>query len=238
MPQVLTTNAIIICPHGGLGTSVPTVPKWSVNSGVVLLENDAGTLACPFLIYPCLGYQLRSMGLNATRIDNRRVILVTDFNLSLTGLPLTMTELHTTIDNSTPAPIPAGQPAPPLSAALLDIVPPVVTAAPPTLAFNTVTMQPPTLAATFTLVSAHPMQWLLTLINEPLRSHADMTSGLPPGLTVAPAGGSWNSSPLVVTMTMTAVFMAGLTPGLHHFYMTGVSQRGLSGYAEVVLTVS
>ena len=23
MPQVLTTNAVIVCPHGGLGTSLP-----------------------------------------------------------------------------------------------------------------------------------------------------------------------------------------------------------------------
>ena len=47
MPQVLTTNAVIVCPHGGLGTSLPTDPKWSVNGGIVLLEGDTGTLACP-----------------------------------------------------------------------------------------------------------------------------------------------------------------------------------------------
>jgi hypothetical protein len=32
--------------------------------------------------------------------------------------------------------------------------------------------------------------------------------------------------------------MAALTPGKHHLYMTGVSKRGLSGYAEAVLTVT
>lgn len=242
MPQVLTTNAVIVCPHGGLGTSLPTDPKWSVNGGIVLREGDTGTLACPPpgvpVLVPCVGYQLVSMGLNATQIDGRRVILVTDFNQTITGLPLKMTELHTTVDDSTPAPIPAGQPAPPLPPAMQDMVPPVVVAAPPALAFNSTTMLPATLATTFTLTSANPMQWLLTLIDDPLATHQDVTSGLPPGLTVTPGGGTWNSSPLTVTVTMTALFMAGLTSGQHHFYMTGVGQRGLSGYAEVILTVS
>jgi hypothetical protein len=119
-----------------------------------------------------------------------------------------------------------------------DLVPPVVVAAPPLLAFNTTTMMPATLATTFTLTSAYPMQWRLTLINDPLAAHTDVTSGLPPGLVVIPGGGGWSSSLLTVTVTMTAPFMAGLTPGQHHFYMTGVSQRGLSSYAEVLLTVS
>ena len=64
--------------------------------------------------FPCTGYQLRSMGLNATQIKGERVILATDFNQTCTGLPLTMIETHQIIDNSTPAPIPDGQPAPPL----------------------------------------------------------------------------------------------------------------------------
>jgi hypothetical protein len=241
MPQVLTTKALIVCPHDGVGTSIPTAPnpKWSVNGGAVLLENDTGTLlGCQLLSHPCRRYTLRSMGLNATRVDGQRVILVTDFNRTQSRLPLRMTEFHTTMDNSTPEPIPAGQPAPPLSPALLDMVPPAVTVGPPTLAFNSVTMLPPTLATMFTLSSANPMQWVLTLINEPLGSDADVTNGLPPGLVVAPTGGGWNSATLAVTVTMTAAFMAALTPGRHHFYMTGVSQRGLSNYAEVVLTVS
>ena len=238
MPKVLTTNAQIFCPHGGKGISIPTDPKWSVNGGAVLLENDTGTLACPFLACPCVGYTLRSMGLNSTLVVGRKVILVTDFNTTLTGLPLILEEFHSTIDNSTPAPIPPGQPAPPLSLAMLDAAPPVVTPTPQTLAFNTSSGSPPTLTVTFSLVSAFPMQWFLTLINEPLKSHADMTNGLPPGLTIAPAGGGWNTSFLTITMTMTAAFMTSLTPGKHHFYMTGVSQRGLTGYTEVVLTVT
>lgn len=238
MPQVLTTNALIVCPHGGIGTSVASDPKWSIQGGLALLENDIGTLACPFLPFPCIGYQLRSMGLNAMRIGSRKVLLTTDFNQSQTGLPLTMTEFHQVIDSSTPAPVPLGQSAPPLSAELADVIPPIVVGAPPVLAFNSVTMAPPTLVTTFTLTSAFPLLWQLTQINEPLASSADVTNGVPPGLTVVPAGGDWSDSPLVITLTMTAAYMAALGVGLHHFYMTGVSRRGLSGYFEVVLTVT
>lgn len=237
MPQVLTTNALILCPHGGKGTSTPSNPKWSINGGIVLLNGDVGTLACPFVILPCVGYTLQSMNLNATKIDGQNVMLVTDFNKSITGLPLVITEFHTTIDNSTPAPLPVGQPAPPLPPAMLDMVAPVVTAVPPILAFNSITMLPATLVVTFTLITLYPKQWLLTLINKPLKS-VDMTNGLPPGLVVQPAGGKWDSSPLTIILTMTAPFMASLTPGEHHFYMTGISQRGLSGYAEIILTVT
>jgi sugar (pentulose or hexulose) kinase len=99
-------------------------------------------------------------------------------------------------------------------------------------------MLPPTLAATFTLTSAFPLKWVLTLINEALQTDADITNGLPPGLVVAPAGGDWNSSTLAINLTMTAAFMAALTVGTHRFYMTAVSQRGLSGVAQIVLTVS
>jgi hypothetical protein len=108
MPQVLTTNALILCPHMGPGTSIPSDPKWSVNGGFVLLENDVGTLACPYLPCPCVGYVLQSMGLNATEVDGRKVILVTDFNQTLTGLPLTITEFHQTYDDSVPAALPPG----------------------------------------------------------------------------------------------------------------------------------
>ena len=241
MPQVLTTHAVILCPHGGIGTSMPTNPKWSVNGGIVLLENDTGTLACPFLILPCLGYQLRSMGLNASRIDGQKVILATDFNQTFTGLPLTMTETHTTIDNSTPAPVPVGQPAPPLSPALADAVKPTVTGAPLALAFNSVTLQPAIVTASFTLFSAFPLQWLLTLISEVPPSHSDITDGVPPNLVVAPAGGGWSIPTLTVTITMNVAYMGGLGIGKHHFFMTGVSQRGLSNLpngAEIVLTVT
>lgn len=236
MPQVLTTNAVITCPHGGLGTTVPTAPLWSVQGGTVCAEGDAGTLSCVFIV-PCVGYTLRSMGLNATTIAGRKAILATDFQQTITGLPLTIVETNTTFDNSTPAPIPAGQSAPPLSAELSDNTKPVVVAAPPVVPFVTSTMMPASAPVAFTLTHPHPLQWMLTLINGTTGVHADVTSGLP-GLVVAPAGGAWNSSTLVVTATMTAAFMAALSPGTHYLYMTGVSQRGLSAYAQATITVS
>jgi len=238
MPQILTTNAVILCPHFGKGTSTSTNPKWSVNGGVVLVENDEGVLACPFTPNPCVGYQLRSMGLNSTQIEGRKVMLTTDFNQTRTLLPLTMIETHQMIDNSTPAPIPPGRAAPPLSPELTDLAKPVVSGAPPILAFNSTTMQPVMLSAAFTLVSEYPLKWILTLINESLKSNTDVTDGLVPGLIVTPSGGSWNSSSVTITMTMTATFMASLMPGTHRFFMTGVSQRGLSDFFEIVLIVS
>jgi hypothetical protein len=177
------------------------------------------------------------MGLNATQIKGQRVILVTDFNQTATGLPLTMVETHAIIDNSSPAPIPDGQPAPPLSPPMADMAKPVVTSSIATLAFNQTTMSPPTLIVTFTLIAAHPWRWILRQIDEPEQVSNNRTSGRPPGLTVTPSGGVWDVSPLTITMTMTAAFMVTLAPLVHRFFMTGVSQRGLSNFAEVILTV-
>jgi hypothetical protein len=243
MPQVLTTNAIIVCPHGGVGTSTPIAPpKWSVNGGSVLLENDTGTLDCKFPQSPCTSYILKSMGLNATKVDERKVILVSDFNQSLTGLPLTMTEFHQTIDNSTPASIPPGEDAPPLSPELADTMKPVVTGIPPILAFNSTTSLPPAATVTFNLFSNFPLRWILTLINGGLTpGSSEITNGDPSfGLTVLPAGGEWNTTNFTVTMTMTATYMASLGIGTHDFFMTGINQRGLSGFNDppVKLTVS
>jgi len=237
MPQVMTTNAIVLCPHGGKGTTIPVMPLWSVNGGVVTREGDSGVLSCPFLT-PCVGYTLRSMGLNASKIAGAAAILVTDFNQSFTGLPLTITETHTTFDNSTPAPIPPGSAAPPLAAELLDETPPVVTAAPPVLAFNLTTQLPPTALVTFTLSHAFPMQWILVRVSEPpLATNEDLTNGAA-GATPAPLGGDWSSPALNVVLTLTAAYMSSLGAGIHHFYMTGVSKRGMSNWAESVLTVS
>jgi heme/copper-type cytochrome/quinol oxidase subunit 1 len=43
---------------------------------------------------------------------------------------------------------------------------------------------------------------------------------------------------VTVTLTLSAAYMASLGVGVHHFYVTGVNKRGLSAYAESVLTVS
>ena len=236
MPRVLTTNALILCPHLGKGSTTPTSLKWQISGGIVSLENDTGVLACPFLPFPCIGYQLKSMGLNATQVDGGRVVLVTDFNQSFTGLPLTMQEFHQTFDESTAAPIPSGQPAPPPSPFLLDLVQPIVTTPAPSLPPYSITSHAP-LTVTFSLSSAFPLRWILTLINEPIGYHQDLTQGIPGSVTVTPQGGQWSTPSLTVSITVTPAFLAALTAGKTHFFMTGVSRRGLSGFAEAVLTV-
>jgi hypothetical protein len=105
-------------------------------------------------------------------------------------------------------------------------------------AFSITTVTPPTLVATFTLTAQNPMKWTLLLINETQQRHDDVTQVQPPGLTVTPSGGTWNTPTLVVIVTMTAAFMASLTAGKHHLYMTAISKRGLFDLAEYLLTVS
>lgn len=239
MPQVLTTTATITCPHAGLGTTTPATPYVNARGGFVACEGDVGTLACPFVV-PCVGYTLASMGLNASSIAGRKVILATDFQKSFTGLPLSIVETTTVIDDSTPAPLPAGASSAPLAPELLDVAPPSVGAAPPALAFSTATMLPASAAIVFTLASPYPLSWTLTLLNVNARSSVDATNGLPTGLVVAPAGGSWTSPALTVTATLSATFMASLGPNPipHQLYMTGVSKRGKSAYALASITVS
>lgn len=237
MPQLLTTNAIIFCPHGGKGTTIPSKPKWQINGGFVCVEGDVGTLACPFLIYPCIGYKLQSMGLNATQIDSRQAMLVTDFNQSFTGLPLIMAETHPVLDQSTPAPIPPGQAAPPLSPELIDLVPPIVTVPPAPLPFSM--SAPAPVVVTFNLTTDHPLKWILTLINElPPGQNIDLTNGIPGAVTVAPSGGQWSTPSLTVVVTFTPPFLAGLGLGTKDLFLTGVSQRGLSGHASATIVVS
>jgi hypothetical protein len=236
MPQILTTNALILCPHGGKGTTIASDPKWQISGGFVSVEGDTGTLSCPFGLFPCTGYNLRSMGLNASKIDGRKVILVTDFNQSVTGLPLLMTEFHQTFDESTPASIPIGQPAPPPSEEMADLSRPVV--APPLqiLPFS-ISTTPVPVVATFNLTAAHPLQWMLTLINTTLNRKQDLTQGAP-GVTVVPANGQWSKPSLTVTVTLTPTFVAALTAGTHHLFLTAISRRGLSDYAEAQIGVS
>lgn len=239
MPQVLTMNASILCAHFTPAVKNPPLhPLWSIMGGFVLVEGDSGTFpTCPSL-FPCGGYFLRSMSLNATKISSQKVILVTDFNQSASGLPITMIETHPVVDNSTPAPIPDGQPAPPLPPEMTDTVKPVIASSTGTLLFNKTTMSPATLSVTFTLTSLHPLKWILTQIDEPEQFTNERTSNQPTGMTVNPAGGVWNVSPLTITLTLTAAYMATLAPLDHRFFLSGVTQRGLSNFVEVVLTVT
>jgi hypothetical protein len=239
MPRVLTTNAAIRCAHGAPAVkNPPLAPLWTIDGGHVQIEGDSGTFpTCPSA-FQCVGYVLRSMGLNATRMAGPRVILVTDFNQSASGLPITMSELHNVFDDTTPAPIPDGQPAPPLPPDMADLDPPIVSVSPATLAFNATSGSPPSLAVTFTLTAAHPLRWILTQIDEPEEVTNDRSSTQPPGMTVSPSGGVWGVSPLTITLTMTAAFMTTLMPLKHRFFLTGVTRRGLSSFAEAVLNVS
>ena len=239
MPRVLTMNATILCAHGSPAVkNPPQVPLWTVAGGHVLVEGDSGTFpGCPSA-FSCGSYILSSMGLNATRMAGRRVILVTDFNLSASGLPITMVEHHFVVDDTTPAPIPDGDSAPPLPPEMTDLDPPVVSVSPASLAFNTTSGAPASVAVTFTLTSAHPLRWILTEIDEPEAATEDRTSAQPPGMTLNPSVSAWNVSPLTITLTMSAAFMATLLPLKHRFCVTAVTQRGLSRFAEAVLTVT
>jgi hypothetical protein len=176
------------------------------------------------------------MDLNATKIGDKNAMLVTDFTQSITGLPLLIQDFHTTSDDSTPAPIASGQSAPPPSPAMADLVAPVVTAIPPTMPFS-ISTTPTPVEFTFTLTSEHPLRWILSLINQPAGYSLDLTNGAP-GATVAPSGGNWDDSPLTVSVTLTPAFVAALTPGETQLYLTGISQRGLSGHGVATITVT
>lgn len=236
MPSLLTTNAIITCPHGGVGTTVPSNPIVSVAGGYVCCEGDVGTLSCAFPV-PCAGYTLKSMGLNATLINGMRAVLSTDFQQSLTGLPLTISDPNFAIDSSSVASLPPDTSDPQVPVELQDEIAPTVIAVPPVAAFSIVTMMPPSMPVVFTLTHPFPLSWQLTLQNGTLLTSVDVTNGFP-GLIVAPSGGDWSSPVLPVSVTMTAAFMAALTPGLHTLYMTGISKRGIQAHGKVDITVS
>src|SRR5437773_2654525 len=234
MPQILTTNAVITCPHLGKGTTFPSLLKWQINGGYVCVEGDMGMLACPYAPFPCIGYTLQSMGLNATKIDQKKVMLVTDFNKTQTGLPLLMVETHPVLDQSTPAPIPAGQQAPPQSPELADLVAPIViVTAPPTPSPFKITPPPPPVpvVVSFSMTTDHPVKWVLTLIDDtPPGQNIDLTNGIPGAVTVVPSGGQWDSPSLPIVVTLMPRFLAGLAPGHKDLFLTGVSKRGLSGF--------
>jgi hypothetical protein len=241
MPRVLTTQAHISCPHGGTGTSAPVQPpKTFVQGGAVLLDGDAGVIAGCGNLVQCGGYQLRSLGLNASFVDGRHVMLVTDFVQSFTGFPLRLDEQHPLFDSSTPVPLPPGA-QPQLPPELREDDQPVATVAPPLAPFSLsafgTTGQPAVLPWTFSIQSQFPREWTLWLIGPPATS-VDITAGLPPGITVAPAGGTWSTPALAIVLTVTGLFASGLAPGTHSFVLSAINHRGLSAMAEARLLVS
>lgn len=246
MPQVLTTNAIIQCPHGGIGTSIPTPPRLvTVNGGEVLLEGDTGVFTTPpcVNIPPCAGYVLMSMGLNATTIQGRRVMLVSDFVQSLTGFPLVKTELHVVKDNTLPGTPPAtGAELPP---ELGEDDQPSVSVLPPAAPFSIAAFgtsgQPVSIPFTFSLSSEYPFRWMLWHVGPPV-VQLDVTAGLPASVEVLPSGaspdGMWSGTSAVVVVTVMGTYLATLAPGKHQFVLTGINKRGFSAFAEGVVTVS
>jgi hypothetical protein len=239
MPKVLTTNAVIRCPHAGVGRSIATDSRWSVDTGTVLLDGDAGEITdCEF--FTCQTYRLNSMRFNATWIGSRQVMLVTDFILSNAGFPLTVTELHEVIDDSTPTPVPPGQTAPPLPPELQDVDVPTVTATPfvPGPVFKINPPSPPALSTSFSLSSRFPRGWALYLASKPTKSAQSLTDQTGPDVIVQPAGGSWTTTSLTVDVVLKADFLTTLSPGDHELVLTGINHRGRSGHARLALTVS
>src|SRR5260370_8343381 len=100
-----------------------------------------------------------------------------------------MTKFPKVMDQSTPASIPAGQAAPPLSPELVDLVAPVVSGSPAPFPFKiTPPPAPVPVVIPFSLTSDHPLKWVLTLINETQEQHLDLTNGIPENVTVTPSG--------------------------------------------------
>ena len=242
MPRLLTDKAQVHCPHGGTGTSIAGTPYLTVMGAAVLVDGDIGTIAgCAFIQVPCVSYTLRSMGLNATKILGKNAILETDIQLTNTGLPLIIVETRPAMDDSTPAPLPPGASSGTIPPPLADTSEPIALVVPPVLAFNTVTQLPPSAVAVFTAYHEHPMSWSLLLLNSVAGTQLDLTSGLPPAATVAPAGGTWSKPALAVTLTLTAPFMASLGMTItkpHSIWFTATTQRGVSATAELQLSVT
>jgi hypothetical protein len=181
------------------------------------------------------------MKLNSTEVDNRRVMLVTDFTQSFTGFPLTILETHHTFDDSSPTPIPAGGSPPSVPPELQEFDQPTVVAAPSVLAFSVgafgMSGNPVALPMTFTIQSQFPNRWLLFMLS-PSGEHRDITNGDLPRIAVTPSGGAWPSQVLIVTVAPTGLFMSTLAQGTHYFILTAVNVRGKSQFALVALTVS
>ncbi len=237
MPHVLTTNATVVCPHLGQGSGIPTDDRWHINGGRVLLEGDRGVIAgCVQILAPCLKYQLHSMGLNATSVGGRPVMLTTDLVLTNTGCPLVMLESHGVVDNSTPAPLPPGSSSTELPPELQEGDRPVVSASPNSLTYTSARAD-----FLFTFTSRFPGGWKLTFA--PLATSTleieDWTSGAIADVDVDPSGGIWRDATMHVTVTIKKRKLDSMFPGEKHYVtLTAFNQRGLAHHATVELTKS
>jgi hypothetical protein len=245
MPKVWTTNALVTCPHGGGGTSIPAPPRnATINGGEILLDGDQGVFNRPPCLNkpPCLGYDLKSMGLNATSIQGRSVMLVSDFTRTYTGFPVKVSESHVVNDKTLPGTPPAGGAVIPPEMQADDT--PTVVCVPPTLAFSvaafTNTSQPAMLPLSFTLSSQYPLKWMLWQVGT--SGQLDVTAGLPSQVTVLGVGaspdGTWSSPSATVSVTLMGTYLATLAPGDYQFVLTAVNTRGFSAFDKCALTVS
>jgi hypothetical protein len=246
MPKIWTTNALVTCPHGGVGTSIPIPPRLAtIDGGEILLDNDQGVFDSPPCLNtpPCAGYALRSMGLNATSIQGRAVMLVSDFTQTYAGFPVTVVESHVVDDKTLPGTPPAtGAVIPP---EMQETDRPTVVCVPPTLPFSIATFgttsQPAALPFTFSLSSQFPLRWMLWQVGPPA-TQLDVTAGIPTQVTVVPVGatpdGTWSSPSATVMVTITGTYAATLAPGNHEFVLTAVNRRGFSKFDKGVVVVS
>jgi hypothetical protein len=89
------------------------------------------------------------------------------------------------------------------------------------------------------MTTDHPLKWVLTLIDDtPPGQNIDLTNGIPGAVTVVPSGGQWDSPSLPIVVTLMPPFLAALGPGKKDLFLTGVSKRGLSGFAKATIMVS
>ena len=246
MPKIWTANAQVSCPHGGGGTSQAIPPRLAkISGGEILLDGDQGVFDSPPCTNtpPCAGYACRSMGLNATSIQGRPVMLVSDFTQTYTGFPVTIVESHVVTDKTLPGTPPAsGQVIPP---EMQETDTPTVLCVPPQLPFSIATFsstsQPAMLPFTFSLSSQYPLTWMLWQVGPPA-TQLDVTAGIPSQVTVVPAGaspdGTWSSPSATVSVTITGTYAATLAPGNHEFVLTAVNRRGFSKFDKGVLVVS
>ena len=241
MPEILTTNAQIKCPHGGKGSIVlARERKFTIADGDVCLTGDTGTIAgCALLSYPCASFTLQSLNLNATEVDGKAIILHSDFQKTSTGFPLIiLPETMIGIDDSILAGIPAGQSAAPLSAAMADETAPTVLGIAPLNSFTLSSFMPASLSMTFTLTSQFPSSWMLNFIDSKTGRTLELHKTVVPGIVVSPNDGVWRQSPLTISVNLSAAFLSTLLPATdHQLVMIAINERGLSGFEIISLQI-
>ena len=235
MPKIWTANAKVSCPHGGGGTSQAIPPRLAkISGGEILLDGDQGVFDSPPCTNtpPCVGYACRSMGLNATSIQGRPVMLVSDFTQTYTGFPVTVVESHVVDDKTLPGTPPAtGQVIPP---EMQETDTPTVVCVPPSAPVLDRGLQQhePAGDAALHLLALEPVPAEVDALAGRAAGDAARRHRRHPGqVTVVPVGaspdGTWSSPSATVSVTITGTYAATLAPGNHEFVLTAVNRAGL-----------